>query len=410
MMNDITSGHELLKEAQNYFPKALISDLAARGHDFFESGSDGVWLYDEKGNAILDAHSSGGTHNLGRSRPELGQALLDAAEKTDQGNFVLVSKEKVRLVERLARFLPYDLSCMLFTVVRGEAMDAACKVARGHTGRTELITVDGGWYGQTGFAMSLSDRMDKADFGPLIPGVKTLPFGDGAAAEKEVTTRTAAVILEPVQAENGCRMATREYLRQLRRVCDQKGALLILDETQTGFGRTGTKFACEGLGASPDILIFGEALAGGMFPMCGLAFPPRIKSFFDKHPLIHLCTFGGHDVGCLVADKALELYDTLKPWNNAQKQGERILNGLRPLAGEYPGTFRSVAGLGLLLSIQLTSTEKALVFCKAARTEGLFCVPGEVLKSSIMIRPPLTLTDEESDKLLKAIQDTLKRI
>jgi len=239
---------------------------------------------------------------------------------------------------------------------------------------------------------------------------KTIPFGDGAAAEKEVTARTAAVILEPVQAENGCQTATREYLGQLRRVCDQKGALLILDETQTGFGRTGMKFACEGLGASPDILIFGEALAGGMFPMCGLAFPPRIKAFFDKHPLIHLCTFGGHDVGCLVADKALELYETLKPWNNARKQGERILNGLKPLAEEYPGTFRSVAGLGLLLSIQLTSAEKALAFCKAARAEGLLCVTGEVLKSSVVLRPPLTLTDEESDKLMEAIQGALKRI
>ena len=409
-MKDIASSRELLQEAQNYFPKALISGLAAKGHDFFESGSDGVWLYDEKGKAILDAHSSGGTYNLGRSRPELGRALLDAAETTDQGNFVLVSKEKVRLVERLARFLPYDLSCMLFTVVRGEAMDAACKVARGHTERTELITVDGGWYGQTGFAMSLSDRKDKADFGPLIPEVKTIPFGDGTAAEKAVTARTAAVILEPVQAENGCRTATRDYLRQLRRICDQKGALLILDETQTGFGRTGTKFACEGLGISPDILIFGEALAGGMFPMCGLAFPPRIKAFFDKHPLIHLCTFGGHDVGCLVADKALDLYDALTPWNNAQKQGGRILKGLRSLAEEYPGAIRSVAGLGLLLSIQLTSDEKALAFCKAARTQGLFCVPGEVLKSSIMIRPPLTLTDEESDRLMEAIQDTLESI
>ena len=409
-MKDIASNNELLIEAQKCFPKALVSGLAAKGHDFFETGSDGSWLYDENKNAILDAYTSGGTHNLGRSRPELGQALLDAAEKTDQGNFILISEEKVRLAERLSRFMPYDLSCMLFTVVRGEAMDAACKAARGHTGRTELITVDGGWYGQTGFAMTLSDRKDKADFGPLIPGVKTLPFGDAAAIKNEVTSRTAAVILEPVQAENGCRTAAREYLKKLRRVCDKKGALLILDETQTGFGRTGTKFACEDLGVSPDILIFGEALAGGMFPMCGLAFPPRIKDFFDKHPLIHLCTFGGHDVGCLVAHKALELYETLKPWNNARIQGKKILNGLRPLAEEHPGVFRSVAGRGLLLSIQLTSAEKAMAFCKAARAQGLLCVPGEVLKSSVILRPPLTLTDEESDKLIQIIENTLKKI
>jgi acetylornithine/succinyldiaminopimelate/putrescine aminotransferase len=399
-----------MQAAKKVFSEAMVAELAAKGQDFLESRSEGVWLYDEKGNASIDAYTAAGTHNLGRTRSELSQALLEAVQSTDQGNFILLSEEKVRLARRLASFLPHDLSCVLFTVVRGEAMDAACKLARGHTERPHLVTVDGGWYGQTGFAMSLSEREDKSKYGSLIPGVTTVPFGDVVEMKKAVSKRTAAVILEPVQAENGCRAASKEYLRQLRQICDRNGTLLILDETQTGFGRTGERFACEGLGVYPDILILGEALAGGMFPMCGLAFPPRVKAFFDKHPLIHLCTFGGHDVGCLVAEKSLELYETLKPWENAKRQGRHILGELQALAVEHSKIVRSVSGVGLLISIQMDSVERALGFCKAARKAGLLCMPGEVMKASVVLRPSLTISDDDSETLLKAVRDSLQTL
>ncbi|MFP4483119.1 MAG: aspartate aminotransferase family protein [Thermovirgaceae bacterium] len=405
-----SANSDWMQAAKSVFSEAVVDELTAKGHDFLESRSDGVWLYDEKGNASIDAYTAAGTHNLGRTCSELSQALLEAAQNTDQGNFILLSEEKVRLAGRLASFLPHDLSCMLFTVVRGEAMDAACKLARGHTKRPHLVTVDGGWYGQTGFAMSLSEREDKTRYGSLIPGVTAVPFGDVAKMKKAVSKRTAAVILEPVQAENGCRAASKEYLRQLRQICDRNGTLLVFDETQTGFGRTGERFACEGLGVYPDILILGEALAGGMFPMCGLAFPPRVKAFFDKHPLIHLCTFGGHDMGCLVAEKSLELYETLRPWENAKKQGRRILDELRALAGEHSEIVRSVSGVGLLISIQMDSGERALAFCKAARKAGLLCMPGEVLKASVVLRPSLTISDDDSETILKAIRESLQAV
>ncbi|MDI6796559.1 MAG: aspartate aminotransferase family protein [Desulfatibacillaceae bacterium] len=405
-----SANSDWMQAAKKVFSEAMVAELAAKGQDFLESRSEGVWLYDEKGNASIDAYTAAGTHNLGRTRSELSQALLEAAQKTDQGNFILLSEEKVRLARRLASFLPHDLSCMLFTVVRGEAMDAACKLARGHTERPHLVTVDGGWYGQTGFAMSLSEREDKSKYGSLIPGVTTVPFGDVVEMKKAVSKRTAAVILEPVQAENGCRAASKEYLRQLRQICDRNGTLLILDETQTGFGRTGERFACEGLGVYPDILILGEALAGGMFPMCGLAFPPRVKAFFDKHPLIHLCTFGGHDVGCLVAEKSLELYEILKPWENAKRQGRHILGELQALAVEHSKIVRSVSGVGLLISIQMDSVERALGFCNAARKAGLLCMPGEVMKASVVLRPSLTISDDDSETLLKAVRDSLQTL
>ena len=128
---------------------------------------------------------------------------------------------------------------------------------------------------------------------------------------------TAAFILEPVQAEYHCRSVATDYLKHIRRLCDSTGTCLIFDESQTGFGRTGKKFAYEHHGIYPDILVVGEAITGGMFPMTAMVFTSKLKQFFDVHPLIHLCTFGGHDVGCLVAAAALDEYEQIKPWQNA---------------------------------------------------------------------------------------------
>ena len=155
--------------------------------------------------------------------------------------------------------------------------------------------------------------------------MKTVPFGDAQAAESAVSGRTAAFIMEPIQAENGCREAEKAYYAKIRSLCDRHGAKLIFDETQSGFGRTGSRFFFEQTGVEPDILIVGEAITGGIFPMTAMVFTPELKEFFDVHPLIHLCTYGGHDIGCRVAMSALDEYDRECPWDNARQRGTKLL-------------------------------------------------------------------------------------
>jgi len=400
---------KLIADAQQVFGKGFVENLTSKGMDWVESGREGSLVYDSSGNEFIDCYCSSGTYNLGRKNTAIARALKQAIQETDQGNFIMISREKAMLSERLARFTPSGLDCVLYTVVRGEAVDAACKLARGYTARTELITVDGGCYGSTGFAMTLSERADKKDFGSLIPDVQTIPFNDSDAAGRAITKKTAAVILEPIQTENNCRTADKDYLVALRNFCDQTGALLIFDESQTGFGRTGEKFAADCFSVLPDIMLLGEALGGGMFPFSAMVFTSSVKRFFDAHPLIHMLTFGGHDVGCRVAAAALTEYEQIQPWQNAQKQGKRLAEKLQQLAGSNP-KLKSVQGVGLLLSLELESAEAAEGFCRSAIQQGVLVKSGETAKHSVVIRPPLTISDQDLDKIVTGIEKALSAL
>ncbi|MBF0451848.1 MAG: aminotransferase class III-fold pyridoxal phosphate-dependent enzyme, partial [Candidatus Magnetomorum sp.] len=197
------SREDLYEEAKTLFSEGLVDHLKAKGLDVIEKQSEGIYINDINGTRFIDCYSAASTYNLGRKNKTVVDSLTSAAKKTDCGNFILVSEEKADLSRKLACFVAGNLSCALFTVVRGEAMDAACKLARGYTGKTWLISVDGGWYGHTGFAMSLSERIDKKRYGRLIPDQAIVEFNNIKAAKKVINKNTAAFILEPVQVENG---------------------------------------------------------------------------------------------------------------------------------------------------------------------------------------------------------------
>jgi acetylornithine/succinyldiaminopimelate/putrescine aminotransferase len=408
--DSLTLCEDLFEEAKALFSEGMVEQLKASGLDVIEGQSKGIYINDINGDRFIDCYCAASSYNLGRKNKTVVDSLKSAVKATDCGNFILVSQEKADLSSKLAKFVADNLSCVLFTVVRGEAMDAACKLARGYTCKTELISVDGGWYGHTGFAMGLSERADKNQYGRLIPDQTIVEFNNIKAARKAVNKNTAAFILEPVQIENGCRMADKKYLLELKSLCAQHGALLIFDETQTGFGRTGHKFAKDYFGVTPDILLFGEAITAGVFPMTGMVFNPSVKSFFDNHPLIHLCTFGGHDVGCRVACQAIDIYENLRPWIQVRDTGSLLLNHLFHIQDLYPDLICSVNGLGLINAITFTREELAQSFCVAARNHGFIVVQGLVSKESVVIRPPLTITREEINQLMELITSAMKSV
>lgn len=365
--------------------------LASIGHNFREGKREGAYLWSEEGARYLDGVSGGGIYNLGRRVPELADALRDAMHAADQGNFPMISVEKAALGEALASFAGHGLDCAMFSVMRGETVEAACKIARGVTGRPGLISVEGAWHGETGFAMSLSARADAADFGPLIPETHRMPWGDLDAARAAISNTTAAVIIEPVQAESGCRVADADYLRGIEALCRARGALSIVDETQTNFGRTGAPFAFAAAGLTPDMLILGEALGGGMFPIAATLVKDRVRDWLNKHPLIHLSTFGGSDVGCRVASRALELYAERKPWENAKTVGAKLKAAL------------NATGEGLLLAVSCVSPEAALEKCRQCAERGVIVLPGAVANDTVVIRPPLTITEADAEEIIRAL-------
>jgi putrescine aminotransferase len=380
-----------------------MSKLAGMEPVFIEQDSSGAYITDINGTKYIDCFSSASTYNLGRRNEQLVASLKQAIFETDQGNFAMISEEKAILAGKISEFVPGNLDCVLFGVSRGESMDAACKLARGATGKPGLITVDGGSYGDTGFALSLSEHPLKKDFGDLIPGIDVVPFGDYAAAESAISRNSAAFILELVQAEYHCRMAETGYISHIRRLCDKTGTCLIFDESQTGFGRTGKKFAFEHYGIYPDILVIGEAISGGLFPMTAMVFTSELKRFFDVHPLIHLSTFAGHDVGCRVAVKALDEYEKMRPWENALVRGTKIMDELRPLVSSCD-LIESLNGLGLLISVTFKSSETADRFCLLARNNGILVRKGMTDDCCCLIRPSLLITEGETELIIQGIK------
>jgi putrescine aminotransferase len=398
----------LFKSAGKVFSESLLEMIREKGHDFLEGSREGSYVFDTDGARYLDCHTSAGTFNLGRRNPVIAGRLKQAMYETDQGNFVMPSQEKALLAQRMSAFMPENLDCVLFGVTRGESMDAACKLARGFTKRSGLITVDNGCYGETGFALSISARKGKEQFGQLIPNVKVIPFGDIDSAKASLSPNTAALIMEPIQAENHCRRAEKSYYTVIRSLCDKHGVKLIFDETASGFGRTGRKFFLEYIDVTPDILIVGEAITSGIFPMTAMVFTPELKGFFDEHPLIHLCTFGGHDLGCRVAMAALDEYDRHLPWDNARNLGDRLHKDLAILVKKYPDLIESVRGKGLLITMRFSSPKTARLFCNLARKNNLLVDTGKIDSASVIIRPSLLITEEEAQEILDKVSDTIK--
>jgi putrescine aminotransferase len=382
---------------------AHVQALRALGHDFIEAGADGPYLLDQNGRRYLDCYSGAGTFNLGRRPQVVAEALRRGLRLTDQGNFPMVSVEKARAAERLGRFVPGPAECMLFGVVRGEAFDSACKLARGFTGKRDLVAPAGSWFGETGFALSLSTRPDREQFGPLVPGARIESLASLDDVVRAVTHDTAAVLIEPFQAENHCASLSREVIAALSARCRETGAVLVVDETQAGFGRTGRRFSFEHFDLLPEAVVLGEALGAGVFPICGALFSQRLNSFLNAHPLIHLSTFGGSDLGCLVACAALEEYERLAPWENAARQGAKIREALDRVTDPRGRGIRSVAGAGLLLSLDLGDPPSAIAFCKMLASAGVFAKPGKVAKHTVVLRPALTITEAETDLLIAAL-------
>ncbi len=397
------SKRTLIEEYRRFFPGAMLDSMRSEGLDIIEGKREGAFIYDEKGKRYIDCITSASVHNLGRRPRGVTAAFRKALRETDQGNFPMISREKAALAAKIAAFSPHGLDCVVFSVTRGESVDFACKLVRGATGRGGIVTVDGSWFGQTGFALSLSERADRGIYGPLVPGVDIIPFGDFAAAAKAVTDGTAAVILEPMQAENGCRAAYPEYLGELRRLCDARGAVLVFDETQSGMGRTGKKFFLEYSGVVPDVLVIGEALGAGVFPIAATVFTEKLNRFMNRHPLIHLSTFGGSDIGCMTAIAALELYERLRPWENAETMGRRLRSGLEKALRGRRRQIGRVSGAGLLLAVDLGNRANALAFCRSAARSGVLVKTGEVDTSSVLIRPSLLITPTQTNEIIEAM-------
>lgn len=357
----------------------------------------GTKVYDLEGREYLDFVAGIAVNILGYGHPDLVQAIQRQAAQLIHTSNLYYTEPQVKLARLLVDHSFADRA--FFCNSGAEANEAAIKLARryGHerygAARFEIITMKNSFHGRT-LAMVTATGQEKVQkgFEPLMPGFAYAPFNDFTAIESLVTERTAAIMLEPIQAEGGVHVADREYLRSLRQLCTQKDILLIFDEIQTGMGRTGTLFAYEQLGVQPDIMTLAKGLAGGV-PIGACLAKDAVAAAFT--PGSHASTFGGNPLACAAALAVCHVLLEGPVLENAKRMGEYLAKGLADCKNRFR-LVQEVRGLGLLQGMELTIDARTVVADALARGVLLNAANEHVLR----MVPPLIMTQPEIDRLL----------
>ena len=369
--------------AHNYHPLDLVIAHAS-----------GVWVTDVEGRRYLDCLAAYSAVNQGHCHPRLVRALVQQAARVTLTSRAFRNTELAGFCEALASFAGQEMILPMNT--GAEAVETAIKAARrwGYRvkgvprDRTEIIVFDGNFHGRTTTIVGFSsDDAYRADFGPFAPGFVRVPFGDAAAVRAAITRNTCAILVEPIQCEAGVRMPPVGFLRALADGCREHDLLLIADEIQTGLGRTGRRFACDHEQVTPDLLVLGKALSGGMYPVSAVVGRRDVLGLFE--PGSHGSTFGGNPLGCAVAREALAVLQDERLVERADVLGAEWLHTLRG-ALRHPAIV-DVRGRGLMLAIELR--EPARRFCEALAERGVLCK--ETHGTVIRLAPPLVVTRKE---------------
>ena len=355
----------------------------------------GARLYDEEGREYIDCASNVGVSNIGHGHEAVAKAIYDQYRSLGNCYSMFYNPVRARLAEILAKLAPADLNRVFFCNSGAEAIEGALKFARSTTGRQKIISAMRGFHGKTMGALAATWGPEyQKPFVPMMPGLTHVPFNNFAKLETALSEETAAVLLEIVQGEGGVRVGNIDYFQRVRELCNSKGVILIIDEVQTGFGRTGTMFACEQY-VTPDILCLAKSLAGGI-PMGAVLCSDRINVPVKSHT----STFGGNPTACAAALASLEVIEKERLIENAEAQGNYFKEKLSRIESKK---IRDVRGLGLMIGIELK--EKAGPYVQMLMDKGVIAL----LAGATVIRllPPLVISRQEIDIVVSAIAEIL---
>ena len=344
-----------------------------------------------------NCHSNGGVFNLGHRNPRVVEAVRRALDSLDIGNHHLVSGFRAELARRLAATTGGRLSGVVFAVAGGEAADLSIKVARGVTGRQKIISAKGGYHGHTGLALATGDAQYREPFGPNPPGFVQVPFDNLDALDRELDDSTAAVILEPIPATLGMPLPSPGYLAGVQRLCHERSAKLILDEVQTGLGRTGRIWCYQHDELEPDMVLTGKGLSGGIYPIAATLMTRELHAFFDDHPFIHISTFGGAELGCAAALTVLDIVEERGFLDRVMTLSDRLAAGLEGLPFD-------VRRKGLMMGLKFEADGGGMLAAKLLFDQGVFAVYANNDRSVLQFLPPLTLGDDEAGDLISRVR------
>ncbi|MCK5519690.1 MAG: aspartate aminotransferase family protein [Candidatus Marinimicrobia bacterium] len=401
----------LIKDYRDYVSPYKTDVFESYGMDFIMGQREGCTITDITGRKkLINCHSNGGVFNLGHRHPRIVSALKNAVETTDIGNHHFISQQRAELARKLALLTPGDLNYSIFGVSGGEAIDLALKLARGITQRNDIICTIGGYHGHTGLALAAGDAQYRDPFGVYIPGFTYVPFNDIEALKNKLGKRTAAVILETVQATAGIIIPSKEYIQEVRRLCDENGTLLIMDEVQTGLGRTGKFWGFEHFDIIPDMLVSGKGLSGGIYPMSVTMIREPYIKFFKEHPFIHVSTYGGSELGCPVSLEVLKITSNPAFLKHVNNMTALFKEGFEDLLKAFPGLLRSYSQLGLMQGLHFRNPDHGPLFTKVAYDVGLWAIYANNDTRSVQILPPLIIEPEEVKSVIKMMHRACRKL
>ena len=360
---------------------------------------EGATLYDEDGRSYIDCVGGQGMANLGHGNRAVAEAIAEQARTLASCTELFYNDRRAELYDTLASILPVELDRYFLCNSGAEAVEGALKFARMATKRPRVVATMRGFHGKTMGALAATWGPEyRAALGGdgLFPGSSHVPFNKPEALDAAITADTAAFIVELVQGEGGVRPATREFIAEAARLCRERGALLVIDEVQTGFGRTGTMFAIEQYGVLPDLLCLAKAVAGGV-PMGVVAFSRAVG---DLPKRSHSTTFGGNPLACAAAIAAIGEMRRLDVAGNARERGAQLREGMTAIRSDR---VREIRGLGLLFGIELK--ENAGPTIKALQDEGVLTLGAG--PTVVRYLPPLVITADQIDRVIAATRAVL---
>jgi acetylornithine/LysW-gamma-L-lysine aminotransferase len=356
----------------------------------------GASLFDADGVEYLDCSSGHGVANLGHAHPKIAEAIYKQASTLITLFESFPNDQRAMLMEKLTALAP-GLDRVFFCNSGTESVEAALKFARISTGRKNIVAAMRAFHGRTYGSLSATfNKKYREGFEPLVPGFSHVPYNNIEALDKAVTEETAAIILEVVQGEGGVYPANVEYIQAARRICDARGALLIVDEIQTGFGRTGKMFAIEHYGVTPDLLTCAKSIAGGV-PMGALLIGQSVKNLT---PGVHGSTFGGNPLACAAALATLDVIEEEDLPRQALVKGAYLMDKLKRI--ESPD-IREVRGMGLMIGIELK--HKVAPYLRALQEKRIIALNAGM--TVIRLLPPLVISYEQIDHLVDVLSEVL---
>ena len=401
-----------LERTKQVWNPGKTQDWQDRGVDIVIDRREGYCFWDLDGARLINMHLNGGVYNLGHRNPEVIEAVTEAMQYFDIGNHHFPAIKRTELAEKLLETAPDGLRYAIFASGGGEAIDIALKSARHATGRKKIVSLENCYHGHTGLAVKAGAPRFADLFlcEPDADEFRQVPFNDLAAMEEALRGEdVACVIMETIPATYGFPMPEPEYLQGVKALCERYGALYIADEVQTGLMRTGTLWGIDGYGVTPDLLVTGKGLSGGIYPIAAVLVSEQAGAWLREDGWAHMSTFGGAEIGCAAALKVLEITQRPETVARVDRLSTFFANELARLKGKHEGFLKGIRQNGLIIGLEFEGPKGAEPVTRALYENGVWAIFSALDPSVLQFKPGLLMSDELASEVIERLDQAIEQ-